>query len=161
MSKPQRHHIRQLALQMLYQLDARDESDLDQIRQSIADAPHGEKTKAEAIDLALAAWRCHEQADQLVATLAPDWPTHRQPPVDRAIIRLACFELDEGLTPVAVVINEAVELAKEFGSDRSPAFINGVLDRIAKRVTTKPQAGRPNDEPLATKLETRNSKPEP
>jgi len=148
-----RHNIRQLALQMLYQLDARtDAEDREQIVRSILDAPHGEKTKAEAIDLADAAWHYHEKADEIVAQLSLNWPTHRQPPVDRAIIRLACFELDERIQPVAVIINEAVELAKEFGSEKSPAFINGVLDKVAKQLHVKDQPDAPKDQPLAVKM---------
>ncbi|QNN21492.1 transcription antitermination factor NusB [Planctomycetales bacterium ZRK34] len=151
-----RHQIRQLALQMLYQLDARGEDDREQIEQSIHDAPHGDTTKREAIDLAHAAWRGRDTLDKAVAELAPDWPTHRQPPVDRAILRLAGFELAEGLTPTAVVIDEAVELAKEFGSERSPAFINGVLDKIAKQPHAKTNPDTPKNQPLAIKINKEN-----
>lgn len=151
-----RHQIRQLALQMLYQLDARGEDDREQIEQSIHDAPHGDTTKREAIDLAHAAWRGRDTLDQAVAELAPDWPTHRQPPVDRAILRLAGFELAEGLTPTAVVIDEAVELAKEFGSERSGAFINGVLDKIAKQPHAKANPDTPKNQPLAIKINKEN-----
>lgn len=152
-----RHHIRQLALQMLYQLDARGEEDREQIEQSVHDAPHGESTKREAIDLAHAAWRGREALDQAVALLAPDWPTHRQPPVDRAILRLAGFELAEAITPRAVVIDEAVELAKEFGSEKSPAFINGILDKIARQPHVKSAPDTPKDQPLAVKIDKPNN----
>ena len=83
--------------------------------------------------LAQEAWAGRVGADGAVAELAPDWPTHRQPPVDRAILRLAHHELAAGLAPPAVVINEAVELAKRFGAEGSPGFVNGVLDKIARR----------------------------
>ena len=64
--------------------------------------------------------------------LAPDWPTHRQPPLDRAILRLAHYEMTSGHAPIKVAINEAVELAKNYCAERSPPFINGVLDKMAR-----------------------------
>ena len=62
--------------------------------------------------------------------LAPDWPTYRQPVIDRCILRLAYFEMVTNRAPPKVVINEAVELAKEFSTDKSATFVNGVLDKI-------------------------------
>ncbi len=91
-----------------------------------------EAVREAAIDLALAAWQHHADADAVVTRLAPDWPTHRQPPVDRAILRLAHHELASKRVPLKVAINEAIELAKSFGSENSPAFVNGVLDKLAK-----------------------------
>jgi len=70
-----------------------------------------------------------------VAALSPDWPTHRQPVVDRNILRLAYFEIVSGAAPPKVAINEAVELAREFSTEKSPAFVNGVLDKIMKQTS--------------------------
>ncbi len=64
--------------------------------------------------------------------LAPEWPTHRLAGVDRAILRLCHHELTSGANPAPIVLNEAVELARHFSTDRSPAFINALLDKIAK-----------------------------
>ncbi len=72
----------------------------------------------------------HDEADHTVAELAPDWPTYRQPVVDRNILRLAYYEMIPGTTPPKVAINEAIELAKEFSTEKSPLFVNGVLDKI-------------------------------
>ncbi len=127
-------HIRELALQALYQLDARGRDDFDQIEQSIKDAPHADDTKEKAIELAHSAWLVKDGADQLSNKFSNDWPVNRQPIVDRSIIRLACYEISSGLTPAPVMINEAVELGKSFGSEKSSAFINGLLDRIAKQI---------------------------
>jgi len=129
-----RHQIRELALQVLYQLDARGDESEQALRDALGGAPHGEGTKAEALELARAAWSGRERADALATELAPAWPTTRQPPVDRSIIRLAHCELASGRAPAAVAIDEAIELAKTFGTERSPAFINGVLDRMARRL---------------------------
>jgi N utilization substance protein B len=63
--------------------------------------------------------------------------------VDRNILRLAAFELAHGVTPTSVVIDEAIELARRFGSDASPAFVNGVLDAVARAVRGAEPAGPP------------------
>lgn len=125
-----RREIRELALQTLYQLDARDGADLEQIEQSTRESPQGEASWT----LAQEAWADRERADALTTELAPKWPPNRQPVVDRCILRLAHHELATGRAAPAVVIDEAVELAKRYGSERSPAFINGVLDRMARRL---------------------------
>lgn len=72
--------------------------------------------------------------DMLIEKSAPAWPIDKLNRVDLAILRLAVYEINEGKTPIKVIIDEAVELAKEFGGDNSPSFINGVLgDIISKR----------------------------
>lgn len=120
-------------MQVLYQMDLAGTDDAKSIGANLDgfDAP---EICAEAVELAEAAWPDHEQADGLATALAPQWPTHRQPPVDRAILRLAYHEMASGRTPVKVAINEAVELAKVFGARESAPFINGVLDKMAKRI---------------------------
>lgn len=152
MTLPSRRDLRRLAMQVLYQLDltspkhnpghapkvlpsAEDLAEaLDEDHDSLA-------TRKKAAELALLAWADHAAADERATALAPDWPTHRQPPVDRAILRLAYYEMTSGHAPVKVAINEAVELAKQFGSENSPPFINGVLDKLAKTINDPPQDG--------------------
>jgi N utilization substance protein B len=65
--------------------------------------------------------------DSVIARLAPEWPVEQMACIDRNILRLALFELAAGDAPYKVVINEAVELAKTFGSDSSARFVNGAL----------------------------------
>ncbi len=69
--------------------------------------------------------------DQLVLQVAPDWPINQLSKIDLAILRLSIFELmiDKSV-PFKVIVDEAVELAKDFGADSSPGFINGVLGKI-------------------------------
>ncbi len=72
--------------------------------------------------------------DQEICESAPEWPLERINKIDISILRLAIFEiLIQKKEPVKVVVDEAVELAKEFGSENSPAFINGVLGHILKK----------------------------
>lgn len=78
--------------------------------------------------------------DPLIEKCAPDWPLEKLNQVDLAILRLAVFELLQDKEPVKVIIDEAVELAKEFGSEGSPSFVNGVLGSIIKEKGENGQA---------------------
>lgn len=74
-----------------------------------------------------------EQIDGLIQESAPQWPLDQINRIDLAILRLAIYELTVSKSePVKVVVDEAVELAKEFGSESSPSFVNGVLGNIIK-----------------------------
>jgi len=74
------------------------------------------------------------ELDAIVSVHARNWRVSRMAVVDRNVLRLGAHELRDTQTPMAVVIDEAVDLARRFGSDRSPSFVNGVLDAIAKEV---------------------------
>jgi N utilization substance protein B len=144
-----RRQVRELALQALYQIDARGEEDMDQIELSVEDAPLPQEVRTEAMEMARAAWAVRSPCDALATELAPEWPTHRQPPIDRSLLRLAYYEIASGVTPIPVAINEAVELAKLYGTEKTPAFINGVLDRIARKIKDAAAPVPPADEPHA------------
>ncbi len=72
--------------------------------------------------------------DEMIEKSAPEWPIEKINKIDLAILRLSVFEMLEKKTPPKVIIDEAVELAKEFGSENSPAFVNGVLGSIYKKI---------------------------
>ncbi len=129
---PNARDLRRCALQALYQFDAGNEQSPEMVRQSLEHSAGSEQTHNDGFELALAAWEMRIEADAAVGPHTPDWPTHRQPVVDRSILRLAYYEITSGVTPPKVAINEAVELAKEFSTEKSPLFINGVLDKIYK-----------------------------
>jgi len=83
-----------------------------------------------------------EKIDQEIAVAAPEWPLERINKIDLAILRLAVFELlIQKTEPPKVIIDEAVELAKEFGSENSSAFVNGVLGNILKKYYDFNQSG--------------------
>ena len=74
-----------------------------------------------------------EELNKLIATYAPEWPIEQMAIIDRNILRIALYEfLIDGGTPPKVAINEAVELAKMFGSDSAPRFVNGVLGALVE-----------------------------
>ncbi len=80
---------------------------------------------------------CHQkQLDEHIKRFAPSWPISQLSAIDRNILRLAIFELlIDNKEPVSIIINEAVELAKKFGSDNSARFVNGVLSSVSSLVT--------------------------
>ena len=78
-------------------------------------------------------WKNLSTIDPLIVAAAPEWPISKLNPIDLAILRLAIWELVvDKQAPVKVIIDEAIELAKAFGGDTSPGFINGVLGNICK-----------------------------
>ena len=143
-----RHDIRRLAMQLLYQIDATGGADRAQLAADLDDEAGPPQVRAEAVQVAAAAWSAHDDYDAKVSALTPDWPTHRQPPVDRAILRLAVHEMVTGRTPPRVAINQAVELAKEFSNEQAPPFVNGVLDKL-HRTLDLPQPDPAADDPDA------------
>jgi len=78
------------------------------------------------------------QLDEMITEYSHTWTIHRMPAIDRNVLRLAIYELlDRPEVPVAVIINEAVELAKRFSTEESGRYVNGVLSAIAKQVRSK------------------------
>ena len=122
---------RRCALQVLYQFDAGAEPS-DAVFQTLEQSPGTPEVHKRGYELAVDAWAVRDEADATVAALTPEWPTYRQPVVDRCILRLAFYEFTHGDTPPKVAINEAVELAREFSTEKSPLFVNAVLDKIYK-----------------------------
>lgn len=75
-----------------------------------------------------------EEIDSMITDCAENWRLERMPVVDRNILRLAVHEMLLAETPPAVIINEAIEIARKFSTDESTVFVNGVLDRIRKEL---------------------------
>ncbi len=86
-------------------------------------------------------WTSRVELDRTIAELTTDWPIDRLANTDRSVLRLAAYELLHTETPPQVVINEAVELAKRYGTEDSGRFVNGVLGTLARRVTRRAQVG--------------------
>lgn len=123
---------RRCALQAMYQFDAGADNVDGSIRLSLEGSTASEEAQVAGFELAEAAWAARAASDEVVERLSPAWPIRRQPMVDRNILRLAVQEMRVVGTPPKAAINEAVELAKEFGGEKSPGFVNGVLDRFMR-----------------------------
>src|SRR5437016_5934753 len=129
---PSKRKIRELTLQLLFLWDAHGERNEEMTRQAVEDGAEDAVTRSRAIELARGAWENRQIADAWIERLAPQWPPRRQPGVDRNLLRLAVWELTNTATPPKVVIDEAIELAKEYSTEQSGAFVNGVLDAVLK-----------------------------
>lgn len=150
---------RRFALLALYQFDSGLAGDTDAVRESLESAAEidefGESpdmSTAEArvaardpiaaaerataiqagIDLASLVWEHRNDADAAVKPFTAEWPVHRQPVIDRNALRLGWYAFTHAGDPVAIAIDETVELAKTFSTEKSGAFVNAVLDRVAK-----------------------------
>lgn len=116
---------RERAIGLLYSADA---GDLSQIESS--------EHEGRSFRLARDTWSHVEEIDAVLDAEATDWRVARMPAVDRAILRLGVYELRYTDTPVAVVLSQAVELAKRYSTARSGRFVNGVLAKIAEQPRT-------------------------
>jgi N utilization substance protein B len=135
-----RSKARKRALDVLFESEQRSVPVLDTLAGRVAEAepPVGEYT----VDLVEGVIANNTRIDELLSTYSQDWSLDRMPAVDRAILRLATFELlwrDD--VPDAVVIDEAVNLARSLSTDESPGFVNGLLGRL---LDLKPELVRPD-----------------
>jgi N utilization substance protein B len=134
-STKNRRPARNLALQALYELDCTQHS-VDDV---MAGRFENEESNALPADLRAFAYKLvngvldsKKQVDVVIQEYAPEWPLSQMAIVDRNILRMAIFEFAvSGQTPIKVAINEAIELAKDYGSDSASRFINGVLGTLA------------------------------
>lgn len=130
-----RRRARELALQVLFQLDFQkiDAEVALELLCSEEEAP-SDKVQKYALHLIQGVLENQDAVDGLISQVASDWKIDRMPGVDRNIARIATYELKfdvEKLAP-GIIINEAVELAKTFGTDESSRFINGILGALLK-----------------------------
>ena len=129
-----RHATRQIAVQALFALDANPEGGVDTAVDAALLEAEGKRADTKRLTKVVeGAWEKREEIDAMIEEISRNWKLSRMDRVDRSILRLGVFELVADQTvPAPVVISEAVELAKEFGSPDSPSFINGLLDRVAR-----------------------------
>ena len=134
-----RRKAREYALQMLFQWDITHDT-IEQIKATFWDGQdEPEETRMFAETLASRSIENVETLDRLIERHAENWRLDRMAVVDRNILRLAFFEIGahDSDTPPKVAINEAVELAKRYGTANSPQFINGILDKLIQRTDAK------------------------
>ena len=127
-----RRRARRVTLETLYEYDIANHDPDEVLEQRLEESPmeHAGVEFAQRLIHGVIAYL--EQMDTLIARYAPEWPLDQMAVIDRNILRIAIYEfLATDETPVKVAINEAVELAKVYGSDSAPRFINGVLGTLA------------------------------
>lgn len=133
-----RHKARKRALDVLFQADLRGVdpltvlTDSERLRSEEGDSP----LNPYVAELVTGVKSHQERIDELLTTYSLGWTLDRMPGVDRAILRLGAYEVLWGDVPEAVALDEAVTLARELSTDDSPAFVNGLLARIAGQRST-------------------------
>lgn len=127
-----RSRAREVALQLLYETDRNPHVLAELDRRFVEQRLRGVDLRQFAADLVAGVLAKQEQLDRAIEEVAQNWSLSRMTPIDRSILRLASYEiLFRDDTPPKVAIDEAIELAKRFGTADSPRFVNGILDRIA------------------------------
>lgn len=140
MKKDRRHRAREAALQILYQWEV-GRTSIDKAAETFFDLqwndaqPPPESLREFAVSIARDTVMRLDEIDALIAASAENWRPERMAVIDRLILRLAVCEFVRDVsTPPAVVINEALELARTFSSEDAVKFINGMLDGIRKKM---------------------------
>lgn len=126
-----RHQARIVALQALYEIDCAQHAPAIVLERQLADTQLPKSAADLSRRLVNGVIEHQPVLDTFIHRHAPEWPLEQMAYIDRNVLRIALFEFAvDGRTPVKVAINEAVELAKSFGSDSSPRFVNGVLGAL-------------------------------
>lgn len=136
-----RTRARSLALQVLYEVDIANHPPGEIFKSRLEDSPLTNDLAEFARQIIFGTLPLITTLDHLIAKYAPEWPLDQIAAIDRNILRIALWEFAVyGETPLKVAINEAVELAKLYGSDSAPRFINGVLGALAEHQSEIQQA---------------------
>lgn len=129
-----RTRARELAIQGLYQLDVQGPDILEKLKNFFKENEPDESIRTLAFNWTSRTWGNLETCDELIIAASIKWKLSRLSAVDKSILRLSVYQLRYCADiPPKVVINEAIELAKKFSTEQSPAFINGVLDAVLKK----------------------------
>jgi N utilization substance protein B len=127
-----RTRARALALQVLYEVDMANHPPADIYKLRLEESPLPDDLSDFARQIIFGVLPMRVTLDQIIAVYAPEWPLDQIAAIDRNILRMALWEFAvQHETPIKVAINEAVELAKQYGSDSAPRFVNGVLGALA------------------------------
>jgi len=133
----QRRKARGIALQTLFEVNCTGHDPKETLERLLESASLPEEVANFTSELALKVLENKGHIDDIIQKFAPAWPLEQIAMVDKNILRLGIYEILFNAVPVKVAINEAVELAKTFGSDSSPKFVNGVLGSVYKELKNK------------------------
>ncbi|HZK66588.1 MAG TPA: transcription antitermination factor NusB [Chloroflexota bacterium] len=138
-----RRAARTVALQSLYEIDTTGHDPAEVVSRRVAEDALAEEPAVYAEELVTGVLRNIDIMDDRIQRAAPAWPFSQMARIDRNIIRIALYEALFGIVrvPFKVAVNEAVELAKAFGSDSSSRFVNGVVGKIVSEETTTTEGG--------------------
>jgi transcription antitermination protein NusB len=129
-----RTKARSIALQVLYEIDMTGHEPGQALMERLAEEPLDDGLSEFSRQIVFGVMPLIQKLDDFIAQHAPEWPLDQVAAIDRNILRIALWEFAvSGCTPIKVAINEAIELAKFYGSDSTPRFVNGVLGSLANR----------------------------
>jgi transcription antitermination protein NusB len=128
-----RSRAREVALQMLFEDDVNPRASIEDTKEFLAARLHSPDLEEFCLSLILGVRRNQSELDELLTQTADNWSLARMAATDRNVLRLGAYEILYTETPARAAINEAVELAKRFGSANSAPFVNGILDKFLKR----------------------------
>ena len=135
MNMDRRTRARELTIQTLYQLDVQGPDVLKFLDEFFAETDEEDFVRKLASEWIKGTWENLQQCDEPIIESTIKWQFSRLSPVDKSILRLSVYQFKFCPDiPPKVVINEAIELAKKFSTDKSPGFVNGVLDAILKKI---------------------------
>jgi len=134
-----RKRARIAALEVLFQIESRDEVNTDILKNVCAESLTRNGVNADpdrqfVRELVEGTWSNQEEYNEAIESRSEGWPLHRIGRVEAAIMRMALHELHNMDTPSSVVINEAVELAKKYASERAASFVNGILGSLVTHI---------------------------
>lgn len=133
-----RHLGRMIAMQTLFEHDFRNDSDIDEIKSRNINEYSDDADSKFVEELVDGTIKNIRSVDDDISAAAPEWPIDQISLIDKSILRLAIYELTNNKdVPAKVVINEAVELGKQFGGENSSKFINGVLGTVFEKYNLK------------------------
>ena len=154
-----RTKARSLALQALYEIDITGHASNLVLQERFAESELERNMLGFAKRLVKEIVPMREKLDAFIAEHAPEWPIDQISIIDRNLVRIAMWEFAVSQeTPVKVAINEAVELAKYFGSDSAPRFVNGVLGSLAERQNEIHQSFKTQRKPAQAAISDEDSK---
>ena len=155
-----RSRAREIVLQVLYQNDLNPDQPDDIRLQFINARLSHDEALIEFAQQLLSGVRKHlEQVDTHLEETARNWRLSRMAATDRNVLRLGAYEILFTDTPDRVVINEAIELAKRYGTNNSSQFVNGVLDRLMRLNESEPKSA--DDQPQQAQSESADAQPDP
>ena len=125
-----RSKARDVCLQMLFQADLNPDIDAQTVQEMIREQLSDEALSLFAWELFTGVMEFRPMLDTRIQEVAENWSLSRMAPTDRNVLRLGAFELLHTETPLRVVIDEAIDLARKFGTAQSPQFVNGILDKL-------------------------------
>jgi N utilization substance protein B len=129
-----RTKARGIALQALYEIDLTGHQPSQVIEERLIETPMEQELADFSRQITYGVLSLVEPLDAFISQHASEWPLDQVAVIDRNILRIALWEFAvQGITPIKVAINEAIELAKMYGSDSTPRFVNGVLGSLAAR----------------------------